>query len=104
MISLRGKQKRYLRAAAHDMRPLFSVGKQGLTENWLNKLVDAINKRELFKVNILANSDVDVTALKQFIESNSSIQVVQTIGHTLVLFGESQEKENRHYSVAVQKI
>ncbi|SCB96746.1 ribosome assembly RNA-binding protein YhbY [Weissella bombi] len=104
MISLRGKQKRYLRASAHDMRPLFSVGKQGLTQNWLDQLNDAINKRELFKVNILANSDVDTDELKAFIEENSDIQVVQTIGHTLVLFGESDEKENRHYSVTVQKI
>ncbi|CAM4294860.1 MULTISPECIES: ribosome assembly RNA-binding protein YhbY [Weissella] len=104
MISLRGKQKRYLRASAHDMRPLFSVGKQGLTKNWLDQLEDAINKRELFKVNILANSEVDTTELKTFIEENSDIQVVQTIGHTLVLFGESDEKENRHYSVTVQKI
>ena len=45
MISLRGKQKRYLRASAHDMRPLFSIGKQGLTQNWLDQLEDAINKR-----------------------------------------------------------
>ncbi|MCT0042044.1 YhbY family RNA-binding protein [Weissella confusa] len=104
MISLRGKQKHYLRASAHDMRPLFSIGKQGLTQNWLDQLEDAINKRELFKVNILANSDVEVESLKEFIEENTDIQVVQTIGHTLVLFGESADKENRHYSVAVQKI
>ena len=104
MISLRGKQKRYLRASAHDMSPLFIIGKQGLTQNWLDQLEDAINKRELFKVNILANSDVEVESLKEFIEENTDIQVVQTIGHTLVLFGESADKENRHYSVAVQKI
>jgi RNA-binding protein len=104
MISLRGKQKRFLRAAAHDMRPLFSIGKQGLTQNWLDQLADAINKRELFKVNILANSDVDVDDLKEFIEENTDIQVVQTIGHTLVLFGESEDKEKRDYSARVQKI
>ena len=104
MISLRGKQKRFLRASAHDMRPLFNIGKQGLTENWLNQLQAAVDTRELFKVAILQNSDVDVVTAKAFIEEQTDIQVVQTIGHTLVLFGESHDKENRHYSVDVQKI
>ncbi|MDR3242207.1 MAG: ribosome assembly RNA-binding protein YhbY [Lactobacillaceae bacterium] len=104
MIELRGKQKRYLRAAAHDMRPLFSVGKQGLTENWLDQLGEAMEKRELFKVNILNNSDTSPEEVKAYIESNTTIQVVQTIGHTLVLFDQANHKENRHYSEAVQKI
>ncbi|QIL51006.1 ribosome assembly RNA-binding protein YhbY [Weissella coleopterorum] len=104
MIELRGKQKRYLRASAHAMNPLFSVGKQGLTENWLEQLGSAMEKRELFKVNILNNSDVTVDEVKAFIEANSSIQVVQTIGHTLVLFDQAHDPKNRSYSVNVQKI
>ncbi|MBM7616493.1 putative YhbY family RNA-binding protein [Weissella uvarum] len=103
-MELRGKQKRYLRAQAHDMRPLFSIGKQGMSQNWLDQLSDAIDKRELFKVNILPNSDVTVAELQAFIEDNSDIQVVQSIGHTLVLFGESKDKDRRHYSTAVKAI
>ena len=30
-MKLKGKQKRYLRSQAHGMRPLFQVGKEGLT-------------------------------------------------------------------------
>ncbi|KRN75474.1 hypothetical protein IV73_GL000643 [Weissella kandleri] len=103
-MELRGKQKRYLRATAHDMRPLFSVGKQGLTPNWLEQLGSAIDKRELFKVNILNNSDVTVSEVKEYIEANSNIQVVQTIGHTLLLFGQAQNPKYRDYSVTVAKI
>lgn len=104
MITLRGKQKRFLRAEAHAMRPLFNIGKQGLTQNWLDQLASAIDKRELFKVAILQNSDVEVAEAKTFIEENSDIQVVQTIGHTLVLFGESKDLENRKISARVQNI
>lgn len=105
MIELRGKQKRYLRASAHDMTPLFSIGKQGLTEAWLEQIEDAINKRELFKVNIQSNSDVSVDELKAFIEENVyDVQIVQTIGHTLVVFGESADKERRHFSTKVRAI
>lgn len=103
-MTLRGKQKRYLRAQAHDMRPIFALGKQGLTDSWLAQLQTAIDKRELFKVNILPNADVDVATLKAFIEEQSDIQVVQTIGHTLVLFGVSHDQNHRHYSQAVAAI
>lgn len=103
-MELRGKQKRFLRATAHSMRPLFNIGKQGLTQNWLDQLETAINKRELFKVAILQNSDIEVAEAKEFIEANTNIQVVQTIGHTLVLFGESKDVENRKISAQVQKI
>ena len=41
-MKLKGKQKRYLRSQAHGMRPLFHVGKEGLTANWLKQVEDAI--------------------------------------------------------------
>ena len=53
-MKLKGKQKRYLRSQAHGMRPLFQVGKEGLTANWLKQVEDAIEKRELLKINVLS--------------------------------------------------
>ena len=50
MENLRGKQKHYLRGEAHHMRPLFAVGKNGLTDEWLTQLTGALDKRELIKV------------------------------------------------------
>ena len=44
-MKLKGKQKRYLRAQAHGMRPLFQVGKEGLSANWLAQIEDAIEKQ-----------------------------------------------------------
>ena len=53
-MNLKGKQKRYLRAQAHDMRPLFQIGKDGLDENWLNQVIDAIDKHWLKKMKQLS--------------------------------------------------
>ena len=57
-MQLRGKQKRFLRAQANHLQPLFSVGKDGLTDNWLAQLDGALDRRGLIKVSILQNSDV----------------------------------------------
>lgn len=103
-MTLRGKQKRFLRSQAHDLRPLFQIGKDGLSENWLINVKAAIEKRELLKVSILQNSFVDEDEVIEFVENNSSIQVVQKIGHVLVLYKKASDKENRIISTEVEAI
>lgn len=103
-MKLRGKQKRFLRAQANHLQPIFAVGKEGLTKNWLAQLDGALDRRELIKVNILQNADVETAELKSFIEDNTDIQVVQTIGRVLVLFKVSANKDLRNLSERVARI
>ncbi len=101
---LRGKQKRYLRAHAHNMRPLFSIGKNGLTSAWLDQLTGALENRELIKVNLQQSAEVSVDETKAFIEDNTDIQVVQTIGRVLVLYRVATDQENQKISPIVENM
>ena len=103
-MQLRGKQKRFLRAQANHLQPIFAVGKEGLTDQWLAQLDGALDRRELIKVNILQNADVTTAELKAFIEQNTVIQVVQSIGRVLVLFKVSANKDLRDLSDRVARI
>ena len=103
-MKLRGKQKRYLRSEAHHLKPIFQIGKDGLSEVWLDEVLKALDKRELLKVNILQNSLVEVEDVKEFIENNSDAQVIQTIGNVLVLFKKSDKSENQKISVKVAEL
>ncbi|WP_407366606.1 ribosome assembly RNA-binding protein YhbY [Limosilactobacillus vaginalis] len=103
-MKLRGKQKRFLRAQANHLQPIFAVGKEGLTQNWVDQLGGALDRRELIKVNILQNSDVTPKEVQHFIESQTEIQVVQIIGRVLVLFKVSANKDARELSSRVKKI
>lgn len=103
-MNLRGKQKRYLRAQANQLSPIFAIGKDGLSKNWLNQLDGALDRRELIKVNILQNSDVTVDQAKDFIERQTDISCVQVIGRVLVLFKVSANKDWRDISNRVKKI
>lgn len=103
-MKLRGKQKRFLRAQANHLQPIFAVGKEGLSDNWLAQLDGALDRRELIKVNILQNADVTTDEVKNFIESKTNIQVVQTIGRVLVLFKVSANKDMRNLSDQVAKV
>ena len=103
-MKLRGKQKRYLRSEAHHLKPIFQIGKDGLSEVWLDEVLKALDKRELLKVNILQNSLVEVEEVKEFIENNSDVQVIQTIGNVLVLFKKSGKAGNQKISVKVAEL
>ncbi|PWG01026.1 ribosome assembly RNA-binding protein YhbY [Levilactobacillus bambusae] len=100
-MTLRGKQKRYLRAQAHSLKPIFSVGKNGLTEAWLNQLTGALEKRELIKINLQQAADVTTKETQAFIEENTPIEVVQSIGRVLVLYLPASDEANQRYSVTV---
>ena len=103
-MKLRGKQKRYLRSEAHHLKPIFQIGKDWVSEVWLDEVLKALDKRELLKVNILQNSLVEVEDVKEFIENNSDAQVIQTIGNVLVLFKKSDKAENQKISVKVAEL
>lgn len=95
---LKGKQKRYLRSQAHHLRPMFQIGKDGLSATWLEQVEYALEKHELIKVNILQNSLVEAAEVKEYLAENSDIEVVQTIGNVLVLYRRAHKVAHRKIS------
>ena len=56
------KQRAYLRSLANSIDPIFQIGKAGLSENLLKQLDDAIEARELIKINVFSVVTVSVCA------------------------------------------
>jgi len=90
---LTGKQKRFLRAEAHHLTPIFQVGKGGVNENMLNQIKEALEARELIKVSILQNNSDDKHQVAEELAAGAGAELVQLIGHTVVLYKESREKK-----------
>ncbi len=90
---LTGKQKRFLRAQAHHLQPIFQVGKGGVNENMLKQINDALEARELIKVSVLQNCEDDMASVAAAIERGTNAYVVQVIGHTIVLYKESKKNK-----------
>ena len=103
MKKLTGKQKRFLRAEAHDMSPVFQIGKHDITEEIVNEYVDALSKRELMKVQVLQNSSMTAKEAAAFIEEHSEITVVKVIGKVLVLYLPAEEEKYQKYSTELPK-
>ncbi len=90
---LTGKQKGFLRSEAHHLQPLFQIGKSGLTQSVIVQIEEALEAKELIKVNILQNCDEDKNDIAAKLDEQEGIEIVQIIGNTIVLYKESIEKK-----------
>ena len=92
---LKGKQKRQLRASAHHLSPIFQVGKSGVNSDMIQGIRDALEKRELLKVSILQNCEEDKDEVARILSERTSSELVQVIGHTIVLYKQSSKEKYR---------
>lgn len=90
---LKGKQKRFLRAKAHHLNPIFQVGKGGVNENMVQQIADVLEARELIKVSVLQNCEEDRDTVAEKLSSGARAELVQVIGNTIVLYKESKENK-----------
>ncbi|WP_404404010.1 ribosome assembly RNA-binding protein YhbY [Jeotgalibacillus malaysiensis] len=90
---LTGKQKRFLRAEAHNLSPIFQVGKGGVNDNMIKQISEALEVRELIKVSILQNCEQDKDEVAKALSKGAKAELVQLIGHTIVLYKESRENK-----------
>lgn len=90
---LTGKQKRHLRSEAHHLNPIFQVGKGGVNENMIKQISEALEARELIKISILQNCEDDKDSVAKELASGAGANIVQIIGHTIILYKESKENK-----------
>ena len=90
---LTGKQKRFLRSKANHLQPLFQIGKNGLTQSVIEQIEEALESKELIKVNILQNCAEDKNEIAQTLSEQEGMYVVQVIGNIIILYKESIEKK-----------
>ncbi|MUV39566.1 putative RNA-binding protein YqeI [Lentibacillus sp. JNUCC-1] len=90
---LTGKQKRYLRSHANQIKPIFQVGKTGVNDNMLTQISEALEKRELLKVSVLNNCLEDKDVVAEQLSKGTGAEIVQIIGNNIVLYKESKENK-----------
>ena len=84
------KQKVYLRSLAQGIKPVCQIGKEGLSDNLMETVLNYLNKHELMKISILQNSFVTKEEAEEFF-MQEEIEFVQAIGRQIVLYKESPD-------------
>lgn len=94
-MNITSKQRAQLRGLANGIDTIVYVGKDGIGDNLVKQVNDALNARELIKGKVLDNSMLTAReACDQLCELTKS-QPVQVIGTKFVLFRQNKKRENR---------
>lgn len=86
------KQRSYLRGLANTIDPIFQLGKEGINENFLKQIDDALEARELIKIAILNNSGFDSREASNIICEKLNCEGIQAIGNKMVIYKKSVNK------------
>ncbi len=86
------KQRAYLRSLANSIDPIFQIGKAGLSDNLIKQLDDALEARELIKVNVLETAPDEVKALGEQIAIATHSTFIQSIGNKITIYRANSKK------------
>lgn len=90
---LTSKQRAYLRALANTKSAIFQIGKGGITDELLNELDVALEKRELIKITVLETSFMSTRGACDEVCKKIGADGVQCIGNKFVIYRESKENK-----------
>lgn len=87
------KQRAYLKSLAMKMDPIMQIGKATVTPELTNSVEQALEARELIKINVLKNCVADPGDIAVLLAERTRAEVVQVIGKKIVLYRESKTKK-----------
>src|SRR5687768_15947991 len=85
-MTMRGKDRAELRAEAHHLRATVHVGHHGITETLLQSLDEALEARELVKVQVERNAPQPVQEVAAELAEQVKAEVIQVIGRKTTLY------------------
>ena len=89
------KQRAYLKGLAMTMDPILSIGKSAVTPEFTASVAEALEARELIKINVLQNCMDDANEMARVLAERTRSQVVQVIGRKIVLYKEGKDDKKK---------
>ena len=83
---LTSKQRAYLRGLANSAETSLQVGQEGLSENLIKQVDDALTARELIKGKVLETAPGFAGEIAAQLAEATGSEVVQVIGMRFILF------------------
>jgi RNA-binding protein len=88
---MRGKDRAELRAEAHHLRATVHVGHHGITDTLLKSLEEALEARELVKIQVERTAPVSVKEAANSLADQVQAEVIQVIGRKTTLYRHNPE-------------
>ncbi|ADQ04504.1 protein of unknown function UPF0044 [Caldicellulosiruptor owensensis OL] len=88
---LTSKQRARLRSMANTMDAIVRIGKEGITERVLKQIDEALSARELIKIALEKNCEIEPKQAIAHICEKLNAEPVQVIGRKIVIYRMSEE-------------
>jgi RNA-binding protein len=89
------RHTKYLRALAHDLKPVIIAGNKGITQAVIAETDRALDHHELIKVKLAGADREQRVAMAAQLCRETDAAEVSTIGRVLTIYRENPEKEDR---------
>ncbi|HEU4325133.1 MAG TPA: ribosome assembly RNA-binding protein YhbY [Roseiflexaceae bacterium] len=94
MTALTKTQREYLRKQAHDLKPIVQVGKNGLSDNLISSVDQALDAHELIKVKYQDFKE-EKRELTDELVGATGATLIAIIGNIAILYREQPDPELR---------
>lgn len=102
-MELTSKQRAQLRSLANGIDTIVIVGKDGLGDNLIAQVNDALESRELVKGRVLESCELTPREVCDQLSKLTRSEPVQVIGSKFVLYRQSHRKDKKDKIVLVKK-
>ena len=90
---LTSKERAYLRGLANTEKAIMQIGKDGIGENLIKTVSDALEARELIKLTVLENCMGTPKEVANELASSTDADVVGVVGRKIILYRESEKRK-----------
>lgn len=102
-MELTSKQRAQLRALANSAETIVIVGKDGIGDNLVTQINDALESRELVKGRVLESCELSPREVCDQLTKLTRSEPVQVIGSKFVLYRPSHRKDKKDKIVLVKR-
>lgn len=93
-MAITKQEQKFLKGTAHHLKAIVQAGKEGMTDQFIVGVNDALKSRELIKVKFLDNSELHPVEDGTILARKVSAELVGTIGSVVILYRYSENAKN----------
>jgi RNA-binding protein len=97
-MTLKSPQRRNLKSQAQTLKPIIQIGKNGVTEAQIQTIEQDLENHELIKIKFNDYKKQRKELSKKIINDTSS-QLVELIGNTLIIYKQNENPSKRKISL-----
>ncbi len=91
-MTINNTQKKFLRQAAHHLKPVVWAGQNGITKSLITEIDEALEHHELIKIKCRLGEREERDAGIQEICKKTGADLVQRIGNIVTIYKKNNEK------------